>query len=205
MKNQENKKNKKKILLSYLILAACLLVIAAVTVTVIFTLRTDGNLTIDVPNQEEPDDPPVEEQPTDTTDEFILPVKQATVTSTHATFRYDVSLQHYSEHTGMDFEGEVGDEVYAVRNGTVKEVVTGDKLFANYVVLEHDNGVTTTYMYIDIADGLKVGDTVSRGDVIGTIAEASGAEFNQGAHLHFELCVDNVQKDPSDYLDVDEK
>lgn len=221
MKEQEKKHNKKKILLTYLILAVCLLVIAAITVTIVFTVnRGSDNLTIDNP-QQTPDDgnddgnsPAInpddgndddDDAQTSTDATFVLPVKTATVTNSHAVFHYDLTLDCYYEHQGMDFEGAAGDEVYAVLDGTVETIVLNDVFYGSYITLSHDNGITTTYKFIDVNENLKVGDSVKRGSVIGTIASACGAEYKQGEHLHFELYKNGKLDDPTDYLDISEK
>ena len=55
------------------------------------------------------------------------------------------------------------------------------------------------------AEDLKVGDTVERGEVIATVAEPTGKEYKDGAHLHFEIKKDNVHVDPTTYLTFEEK
>lgn len=224
----ENKKSKKKVLLYYLILAACLLVIAAVTVTVVLTVGRNKNTLSDgiqtekpndnKPNDNNPDDnkpddgkndppddnKPNDNKPTNTDDKFQLPVAQANVTCAYE-FAYDKTLDRFAVHRGMDFEGKAGDNVYAAFGGTVTAVVTGHMLNENYVTIQHKDGLTSTYKYIDAKKGLKVGDTVNKGDVIGTIALAGGMEMNEGEHLHFEMSLNGKVVDPDTYLDIIEK
>lgn len=220
----ENKKSKKKVLLYYLILAACLLVIAAVTVTVIFTVKgNNSDITLEnpgnnddkgnkpnnpddtqKPDDKEPENPDDKDKPTSSSTEFALPVKTTAVTSKYE-FVYDQTLDRYCVHQGMDFEGKAGDEVCAVLDGTVSKVVTDHLLSENYVTITHANGISTTYKYIDAKSGLKEGDAVKKGDVIGTIAVAGGMEMKQGEHLHFEVKVNGKTADPDVYLDILEK
>ena len=61
---------------------------------------------------------------------------------------------------------------------------------------------------IDVSSNLKVGDTVSQGDVIGTVsaeADTMGNEYNEGPHLHFGVFENGESIDPVTYLDLDEK
>ena len=218
---EENKKSKKKILLTYLILAACLLVIAAITVTVIFTVNRNPNDNI-IDNNRPDDgnqggnnggnqggnngdnDDNQDDKSTISPDSYILPVETASIT-TRYDFVHDVTLDRYKVHTGMDFEGKAGTEVCAVQDGTVIDIVTDHIIGENYVTVSHANGVTSTYKYIEAKEGLKKGDSVKRGDVLGKIAPAAGVEMKQGDHLHFEMSVNGKPADPDVYLDISEK
>ena len=229
---ETNKKSKKKILLYYLILAACLLVIAAVTVTVIFTVdRKKPNLSIDSgitkpddnnddknqgnngdddnkPGNNDDDNKPGnngdDNKPTTTTTEMLLPVGEASVTTGYE-LAYNSTLRLYQVHQGMDFNGEAGDNVFAALDGTVSVVVKDSLIGENYVTITHSDGVKTTYKYIEVKENLKVGDKVKRGDVIGTIAKATGMEMKDGDHLHFEIVVNGRTADPDTYLNIREK
>lgn len=217
----ENKKGKKKVLLYYLILAACLLIIAAVTVTVVLTVGrsnapvSDGQQTEKPDDGKKPDDgnkPDDDKKPDDGTDKptntdnkYRLPTDQSNMTCGYE-FAYDKTLDRFAVHQGMDFEAEVGAKVYAALDGTVTKIVSDNKLGENYVTIKHKDGMIATYKYIDVKDGLKEGAAVKKGDVIGTIAEATGMEMEQGAHLHFEMTADGKRTvNPDAYLDIVEK
>lgn len=205
----ENKKSKKKVLLYYLILAACLLIIAAVTVTVVFTVGRKSDQLADKDTQQPddgktPDDGNDDDQTTGTDGKYRLPVDNSDVTCGYE-FSADITLDRFLVHQGMDFAGKVGDKVYAALDGKVTEVVRNDLLNENYVTISHADGMTSTYRYIDAKDGLKKGDTVKKGDVIGTIAAAGGYEMKQGPHLHFEMETNGRTVDPDTFLDIIEK
>ena len=207
MKNKQNTKpTKKRILMYYLILAACLLVIAAITVGVVFGVKNSnaGDLTLDGSQNEKPDDgdKPDDKDPVEDTSskyEFIAPVKDITVSQAHVLW-HDKTLNKFCLHKGMDFVCAAGTEVLATVDGTVKGVYTNDRLYGAYVTIEHADGITTVYKYIEPAQNLKAGDTVSRGDVIGKVATATGAENAEGDHLHFEVYKNNIMQDPDTYL-----
>ncbi len=215
----ENKKGKKKVLLYYLILAACLLVIAAVTVTVVLTVGrnstpvSDGQQTEKPDGDKDPDDgkdpdgdkDPDDDKPTNTDNKYRLPLDTADMTCGYE-FAYDKTLDRFAVHQGMDFEGKVGDKVYAALDGTVTKIVTDHVLNENYVTIKHKDGMTATYKYIDAKEGLKEGAAVKKGDVIGTLAAAGGMEMEQGAHLHFEMTADGkTTVNPDAYLEIIEK
>lgn len=208
-------KNRKKLITYYLILGACILLIAAVTVTVIFAVGSDrtfeidngGNQTNDGGNvnddQDDEDDDKTDEDVSSST-QFVSPVSQMNVINDY-TFYYNKTLDCYHYHTGLDMSAEAGTEVVACLDGTVESITVGDLLDGTKIVLSHADGVKTSYYFVDAAEGLKAGDKVSRGDVIGTVAEPTGSEYKEGAHLHFEVSKNGEVVDPNDYLDISDK
>ena len=107
----------------------------------------------------------------------------------------------------IDFKADAGTSVGAAYAGTV-ESITDTLLEGGKVVIDHGNGLKSEYASIDVVAGLQVGDSVAQGEVIGTVSAAAdvmGNEYNEGAHLHFEVTQDGKSIDPSSYLDLDEK
>ncbi len=216
MKNKQNTKpTKKKILTFYLILAACLLVIAAITVGVIFGVRSTSveGPVIDVGNQgnpnqpqepNNPDTPDNPDKPTNTQYEFILPINNATLTKAQV-FGYDKTMDWYRLHEGMDFAADAGAAVVAAVDGTIVSVTSGDMLYDATVTIKHADGVTTVYKFIDPADTIRNGAKVNRGDIIGAVAATKGIENADGNHLHFEIYKNNVLAEPDDYLEISPK
>lgn len=204
MKEEKKKPTKKRLLLYYLILAVCILVIAAVTVTVVLAVtgrkddvRIDNSLV--TPDPDDGDD-----QDVSTRTEFIFPVKEVNL-SQEMDFWHNATIDVYHRHGGVDFRGNVGDEVFAAVDGLVTEVVTNSRLNGGYVTIAHDGGLFTTYKFISPAENLKEGQSVNRGQVIGTIAQPSGEEKEEGAHLHFEVKEYDTLVNPTAYLKADEK
>lgn len=216
MKNTEKSKpTKRKIATYYLSLAACLLIIAAVTVGVIFALRnkTDNvveNPPVDSGNDENIDSNNPQPNPggdevvdTSTSYKFIVPIN-ADVSKAN-TFCYDETLDHYRVHQAMDFNAPAGTEVYAAIDGTVVTVSESSALYGSLIEIEHANGIKTVYKFVTPAEGISVGKKVSRGDVIGAVATATGVENKQGDHLHFEVFKDGKIQNPDNYLLIDSK
>ena len=107
-------------------------------------------------------------------------------------------------HEGLDIaalsrdrRGEPLDTVMAAMAGVVRHISAnaGTSNYGRYVVLEHPDsapGVYTLYAHLArIAPGLKVGDRVTRSQVLGTMGHSSGGYMipTDRAHLHFELGV----------------
>jgi murein DD-endopeptidase MepM/ murein hydrolase activator NlpD len=47
-----------------------------------------------------------------------------------------------------------------------------------------------------------VGDTVSVGEIIGSVGDTALCETNEVAHLHFAMSLDGAGVDPADYLPI---
>lgn len=209
---EKSKPTKKKLLFYYLILAACLLIIAAITIAVVFSVRgrsveqtIDNGGNTEQPDNDTPDETQdiddTEKTPTDTStsNDFVSPVSNMDMTQKQDLW-YDATLKRYYMHRGADFAADVGTEVLAVLDGTVTEISTSDTLYGGVITITHADNIVTVYKFIDPLESLSVGDKVSRGDVIATVAAATGAEIEEGPHLHFEVYANGVLTDPDEYL-----
>ena len=208
MKNkQKTQPTKKRILTYYLILAACLLVIAAITVGIVFGVKPTSTGTPSIDAGQTNPEPPVKDPDegkdpvTDTSSkyEFITPVKNVVVSQAQV-FWHNKTLNIFRLHQGMDFQCAAGTEVLAAVDGTVKNVYTNDRLYGAMIEIEHANGITTVYKFIEPSETLRAGATVNRGDVIAKVATATGAENAEGDHLHFEVYKNSKMQDPDIYL-----
>lgn len=133
----------------------------------------------------------------------IVPVENAVISKFYG-MSYDSVLNRPITHGGLDFSCAVGTSVKAVLDGSVKQIVSDDLFDNNYVTIEHADGEKTIYRYIVPATGLKVGDTVKQGDIIGAVAEG-GSESDQGVHLHFEIAKSSGGiVDPAEYFNPDD-
>ena len=224
--NEQKRMTRKKLLTRALLIAACLMVIAAVTVTCVFaandwgrnfsTVDQDDNNQIQNPGKDDDDeqtggdqtddndDQTDDDKPTATDTTFALPVSDVDIVTGYV-FCKDVTLGHYHFHSGLDLAADAGTEVVSCLDGTVESIVVGDRLNGTTVTISHDNGLKTVYSFIDAAEGLEAGQSVERGEVIGTIAEANGAEMALGPHLHFAVYDDGELANPEDYLEIAKK
>lgn len=86
---------------------------------------------------------------------------------------------------GVDIAAPAGTPIYAAAGGTVivSRVGGWNGGYGNYVVIEHGNGVQTLYAHMS-ADNVSVGQSVSRGQAIGTVGNTGQST---GYHLHFEV------------------
>jgi murein DD-endopeptidase MepM/ murein hydrolase activator NlpD len=145
-------------------------------------------------------DEPVVNTPKD----MLMPLETVAIVNDYG-FYHNTTLNNYYEHTGMDFGAEVGAEVLAVQDGVVESIHKDDVLTGTEITVDHGDGVKTVYRFVTADENLTVGMTVKRGDCIATIAEATGEEYKDGAHLHFEIKKDGKAVDPAAYLTFEEK
>jgi murein DD-endopeptidase MepM/ murein hydrolase activator NlpD len=135
---------------------------------------------------------------------MILPVAEATLMNDHG-FYYNQTLNIYYEHAGVDFAAEEGAQVFAVDDGVVESIYKDDLLLGTEIVLVHADGVKSVYRFVTETEGLQVGAEVARGECIATVAAATGNEYKEGPHLHFEIIKDGQSIDPTVYLTLEEK
>ena len=120
-------------------------------------------------------------------------------------FYHNQTLNFYYEHQGVDFVAEAGASVFAVEAGVVESIYKEDLLSGTEIVIDHGNNLKSVYRFVTETEGLKVGDSVEKGQLIATVAEANGDEYKDGAHLHFEILQNGKHVDPAVHLTLEEK
>jgi murein DD-endopeptidase MepM/ murein hydrolase activator NlpD len=99
-------------------------------------------------------------------------------------------------HRGQDYVAQCGTSVLAAATGTVTFVGWHQYGGGNRVVVDHGNGLETTYNHLS-SFNVTEGQTVSRGDVV-ALSGTTGA--STGCHLHFEVQVNGEVVDPTRWL-----
>ena len=128
------------------------------------------------------------------TPETIILPSSAPITSGWGR-RWHPILRKMRMHYGTDFDGERGSPVWAAHQGIV-ETATYMKDFGRVVVLNHGNGFSTLYAHLNKIR-VKYGETVRQGQRIGDVGSSG---LSTGPHLHFEIRVDHVLRNPKKYL-----
>jgi murein DD-endopeptidase MepM/ murein hydrolase activator NlpD len=94
-------------------------------------------------------------------------------------------------HTGVDIKADRGTPFVAAAPGVV--AFSGwARGYGRLIKIEHPDGFQTLYAH-NLKNGVRVGDQVDAGDVIGTVGRTGAAS---GYHLHFEVRREGVVYDP---------
>ena len=109
---------------------------------------------------------------------------------------YYKSLNVWKSHLGVDFAGEIGDEVTAMTGGAVIKVYE-DKLYGKTVEIATDNAVVIYSGLNGIT--VKEGDSVENGQKIGVIG-AVPCEVHDKNHIHVAVKIDRQFADPLSFI-----
>jgi murein DD-endopeptidase MepM/ murein hydrolase activator NlpD len=130
---------------------------------------------------------------------FIWPAPQSQVSQGFGPSSYPFeppygAYPHF--HTGIDMVEPFGSPIYAADDGIVALVGTTSTGYGTYVVIAHSGGLDTLYGHLSAAL-VKVGQLVNQGQPIGLEGSTGNST---GAHLHFELRINQKPVDPAPYL-----
>jgi len=111
---------------------------------------------------------------------------------------YDPSCPYpHKIHTGIDIAGPNGTTIVAGDTG-VAYLYPGSIGYGNLLVIIHGHGYSTYYGHLSgYAPGMYTGKVVARGDAV---AYEGSTGWSTGPHLHFEIRVNGVYKDPCIWL-----
>lgn len=115
------------------------------------------------------------------------------------TLTYDATMGDWRVHAGLDIAAVQGTHVLATAAGTVTAVDQHD-LMGTTVVIDHGQGMVSTYANLQATPTVEVGDKVYTGSIIGAVGATAIAESAASSHLHFELTRDGAAVDPLEYL-----
>jgi murein DD-endopeptidase MepM/ murein hydrolase activator NlpD len=98
-------------------------------------------------------------------------------------------------HSGVDFAAPAGAPILAAAGGVVS-VAEFNPAYGNMVVVDHGNGLQTLYAHASKL-GVKAGEIVRKGQQIASVGSTGRST---GAHLHFEVHVNGVPRNPARFL-----
>ena len=127
---------------------------------------------------------------------FFAPLKYDRISSSFQKRRFHPIQKTWKSHRGTDFAAPQGRPVYATAKGIIKHVAVLSG-YGNVVYINHGPHLTTVYAHMSrFEKGLRSGHRVSKGQVIGYVGSTG---MSTGPHLHYEIRLDGVHKDPEKY------
>ncbi len=120
------------------------------------------------------------------------PLKYTRISSRYNLRRFHPVQKRYKAHLGTDYAAPTGTEIRSVGDGTVEEA-RYTSANGNYVKIKHNGTYTTQYLHMSkIAGGMKPGQRVRQGQVIGYVGSTGLAT---GPHLCFRFWKHGKQED----------
>lgn len=108
-------------------------------------------------------------------------------------------VERKKHHDGLDIAAEIGTEVYSAAAGIVVRAEGNYKPGSGYgkvVVIDHDYGYKTLYGHLSKVL-VREGQRVDRWALIGLVGKTG---LTTGAHLHFEVHLNDTPVNPIDYI-----
>jgi Peptidase family M23 len=125
------------------------------------------------------------------------PKPDSRISSPFGTRRYYGRSTGGGFHNGIDYEGKIGEPIYAAADG----VINHQGWYFNYgrtVKISHADNFETLYAHMsNFAAGMGPGSQVRKGDLIGYVGSSGRST---GAHLHFSVIVSGQFVDPAPYV-----
>ncbi len=99
-------------------------------------------------------------------------------------------------HDGIDIPAPKRTPIVAADSGVVMYSDDGIRGYGNMIVIAHRDDIFTVYAH-NRTNHVDKGDKVKKGDII---AEVGNTGRSTGPHLHFEIRVKNIVRNPAQYL-----
>ena len=132
---------------------------------------------------------------------FIWPTRGANTISSYYGYR-NPSISGWGFHGGIDiitgYGNSTGVPVVAAASGTVVSVSRSYRGYGHMVLIDHGGGLRTRYAHMQPGSiTVYLGQKVSMGQQIGRIGSTGNST---GPHLHFEVLLNGVKKNPLNYV-----
>lgn len=120
-----------------------------------------------------------------------FPTKSHSISSTYG---YRKSRGDF--HSGIDLQGNYGDNIYAYKSGIIIKVQYSNVSYGNMVLIQHNDGTQSRYAHMS-SISVKKGQNVTCGQIIGHVGSTGNSTGN---HLHFEIIINGKTVNPYNYI-----
>lgn len=107
-----------------------------------------------------------------------------------------ISQRYHEYHQAVDIAGPKGTPIKAADSGYVAVTGRSDTGYGRYVLIDHGNGFQTLYAHFSVIY-VEIGQSVAKGQTIGLCGSTGKST---GPHVHFELKLNGVRRNPLIYL-----
>ena len=120
------------------------------------------------------------------------PINGAKLTSRYGNRKHPV-LGYTKLHRGLDFAAPTGTPIFAAGDGIIEKAGWNGS-YGRYIRIRHTGTYKTAYAHLSrIHKKIKIGSRVSQGKTIGYVGSSGRST---GAHLHYEVLMNNKQVNP---------
>lgn len=124
----------------------------------------------------------------------VIPIKKGSRSSNFG-WRIDPFTKVKTFHEGTDFVAKTGEPILAAAGGFV--IFSGSHYqYGNMIDIDHGNGLSTRYAHADKLL-VNVGQLVLPGEKIALVGSTGRST---GPHLHYEIRMNNIPRNPTRYL-----
>lgn len=118
-----------------------------------------------------------------------LPVESLRITQNYSFF-----------HPGVDLDGETGDPIYPIMDGTVQSIIFSRFGLGKHIIVSHGSGMESVYAHLSKIE-VNVGDKVTTSQVIGRMGSTGRSS---GDHLHLEIFDNGHRVNPATILPLNQ-
>lgn len=140
----------------------------------------------------------------DTLPDFSMPISgNLAIDYSDSVPVFSQTMNDYRTHLGIDISSELGTPVACVADGVVTNV-WNDPFMGTSISVEHNGGAISIYKNLDeeIADGIVIGASVKKGDILGAVGDTAMNELAEEPHLHYEMKINGKHVDPKEHLPI---
>lgn len=112
---------------------------------------------------------------------------------------YSKTLEEWTTHLGIDIKANKTSVVSAAERGVI-ESIKNDPRYGITITISHGEEFETVYSNLLTTEFVNEGDTVEKGQAIGTVGESASFEVAEVSHLHFEMYKNGEVVNPTEYL-----
>ena len=107
-----------------------------------------------------------------------------------------ITQKFWNGHRAIDIAAPQGTPIYAADSGYVAFAGWSDVGYGRMIIIDHGNNFQTLYAHMQVYH-VETGQSVGKGQKIGVVGSTGNST---GPHLHFEIILKGVRRNPLIYL-----